>query len=461
VGPVPVVNPLARELVFKIVYYGPGLGGKTTTLQHIHATSKPEHRGKMVSLATPVDRTLYFDFLPIRVPNVRGMGVRLQLFTVPGQVYYNATRKLVLTGADGVVMVLDSQRVRNDANLESFDNLRENLREHGRALAELPHVIQYNKRDIKDVVSIEELDQQYNPHGAPTFGTVATIGTGVYEALEGITRAVLADFERRLPDQGGSGEPQLQLPEEGLAAALRQGEPGSEAPHPEPEPMPRMRPVVEVGTRVNSAPPPPLPPPKSAPPPRRSSSPPPPRRSSSPAPAPDHVPDPFPPTPEPEPPEELDAQDLEVVPGDDSDESPPPASDHANTPIMLTRPSHPAPALPPALSFAELWPEAERPVVRELEEALSVGDYEHAVARSEQLVARSFAAAAGLLGATGDAPRDPAVVALLLGLDGRRYLEFRAVVRESRVGRGLRLEGALNAYAFALEARLARLRAGA
>src|SRR5712671_7435245 len=121
------VNALARELVFKVVYYGPGLGGKTTTLQHIHATVRPEHRGKMVSLATPVDRTLYFDYLPIRLPKVRGMGVRLQLFTVPGQVYYNATRKLVLTGADGLVFVADSQRVRLDANTESLNNLRENL----------------------------------------------------------------------------------------------------------------------------------------------------------------------------------------------------------------------------------------------------------------------------------------------------------------------------------------------
>ena len=159
------MNPLARELVFKIVYYGPGLGGKTTTLQHIHATTKPEHRGKIVSLATPVDRTLYFDFLPIRVPNVRGLGVRLQLFTVPGQVYYNATRKLVLTGADGVVMVFDSQRVRADANLESLDNLRENLREHGRELSDVPHVYQYNKRDLGEIIPIDELEARLTPPG--------------------------------------------------------------------------------------------------------------------------------------------------------------------------------------------------------------------------------------------------------------------------------------------------------
>ena len=178
----PVVNPLARELVFKIVYYGPGLGGKTTTLQHIHATTKPEHRGKMVSLATPVDRTLYFDFLPIRVPNVRGMGVRLQLFTVPGQVYYNATRKLVLTGADGVVIVFDSQRLRSDANLESLENLYDNLREHGRALAEIPHVIQFNKRDLVDTVPIHELESKLNRTKSPAFSTVATRGDGVFES---------------------------------------------------------------------------------------------------------------------------------------------------------------------------------------------------------------------------------------------------------------------------------------
>src|SRR5258708_4564617 len=142
------VNAQTRELVFKIVYCGPGLSGKTTTLQHIHATVRPEHRGKMVSLATPVDRTLYFDFLPIRLPRVREMSVRMQLFTVPGQVYYNATRKLVLTGVDGIVFVSDSQATRTDANLEAFENLRENLHEHGRTLADFPHVIQHNKRDL-------------------------------------------------------------------------------------------------------------------------------------------------------------------------------------------------------------------------------------------------------------------------------------------------------------------------
>src|SRR6187399_1004228 len=162
----PVVNPLSREVVFKVVYYGPGLGGKTTSLQHIHATTRAEHRGKMVSLATPVDRTLYFDFLPIRLPSVRGMSVRLQLFTVPGQVYFNATRKLVLTGADGIVFVSDSQAARSDANIES-------MAEQGRPLEGVPLVFQHNKRDLPDLLPMEELDRILNPLRAPSVPTSA------------------------------------------------------------------------------------------------------------------------------------------------------------------------------------------------------------------------------------------------------------------------------------------------
>ena len=192
-----VVNPLAREVVFKVVYYGPGLGGKTSSLQYVHAATRPEHRGKMVSLATPVDRTLYFDYLPIRIPDVRGLGVRLQLFTVPGQVYYNATRKLVLTGSDAVVFVADSQTARFEANLESIDNLRDNLREHGRDLAQMPHVLQYNKRDLPGIVPFEELEHELNRDGAPAFGTVATTGAGIFEALEAVTQRMMREFERR------------------------------------------------------------------------------------------------------------------------------------------------------------------------------------------------------------------------------------------------------------------------
>jgi len=540
---VPVVNPLARELVFKIVYYGPGLGGKTTTLQHIHATSKPEHRGKMVSLATPVDRTLYFDFLPIRVPNLRGMGVRLQLFTVPGQVYYNATRKLVLTGADGVVMVLDSQRVRADANLESVHNLGENLKEHGRTLSEMPHVFQYNKRDLNDLITVPELQQRFNVCNAPAFETVATIGTGVYEALEAITRVVLEDFERRIPDQQAAPESKLELPEEGLAAALRMtdaetgGAGKSSAPAPSVQ-RPRAPdlvgapPVAPGGDLIDSPPParvatpppprvstPPSPrvstprPPSSAPPPPTLATPPPPRvrtpppppasplaaavessqaseslgpvaqasepsapladarsapthPSSLPAAMPSSPPPPIavepPPSPVSEPP-----PSAPVEPGRPQAPSQPdrPPSvvdaDEDDAPIALTRRSQPAPPQPAGVSFSALWPEAEVAVTRDLEEAIACGDYATSVLLADQLVARSFAAAAGILGAMTEAPRDPALVAMLLGLDGRRYLEFRGAVRDTRSGRDVDEQRALSAYAFAIDARLARQRVGA
>ena len=192
----PVVNPLARELVFKVVYYGPGLGGKTTSLQYIHATAKPEHRGKMVSLATPVDRTLYFDFLPIRVPNVRGMNVKLQLFTVPGQVHYNATRKLVLTGADGIVLVYDSQSARSDANLETLDNLREHLKEHKLDFDTIPYVLQLNKRDLPGVLSVEALAKQLQVKGEPMLEAVAVTGQGVFETLREVAKLVLAELKK-------------------------------------------------------------------------------------------------------------------------------------------------------------------------------------------------------------------------------------------------------------------------
>lgn len=191
------VNPLTRELLVKLVYYGPGLGGKTTSLTCIHQASPPESRGQIVSLATPVDRTLYFDFLPLRSTDVRGHHVRLQLFTVPGQVYFNATRKLVLTGADGVVFVADSQRERQDANLESLENLAINLEEQGRSLAEIPLVLQYNKRDLPGVMELDELDLTLNTLGVPSFGTSASQGTGILAALDTLVQAVVDDLERR------------------------------------------------------------------------------------------------------------------------------------------------------------------------------------------------------------------------------------------------------------------------
>jgi signal recognition particle receptor subunit beta len=191
------VNLYAKEISLKIVYYGPGLGGKTSSLQHIHRAIKPDARGQLVSLSTGVDRTLYFDFLPVKLPKLRGYTIRVQLYTVPGQVHYNSTRKLVLTGADGIVFVADSQRPRREANVESFQNLQENLREQGLSLEKLPHLIQYNKRDMADLLPVSELDGLLNPYRAPAFETSAATGMGVFEALKSITTLVLSDLRRR------------------------------------------------------------------------------------------------------------------------------------------------------------------------------------------------------------------------------------------------------------------------
>jgi signal recognition particle receptor subunit beta len=191
------VNLLTREIALKVVYYGPGLGGKTSTLQYIHRALKSDSRGQLVSLATGVDRTLYFDFLPIKLPKLRGYTVRVQLYTVPGQVHYNSTRKLVLTGADGVVFVADSQVDRFSANLESLENMYENLREQGLGPTSIPLVIQYNKRDAPTVTPVAELEAKLNPGKVPAFETVATKGTGVFEALKAITSAVLADLRKK------------------------------------------------------------------------------------------------------------------------------------------------------------------------------------------------------------------------------------------------------------------------
>lgn len=191
------VNPITKEILLKVVYYGPGLGGKTTTLQHIHKTTPTERRGKMVSLATPVDRTLYFDFLPVELPKINDYTLRLHIFTVPGQVYFNATRKLVLNGADGVVFVADSQLTRMDANIESLDNLKENLQDHGKVIGTFPVVMQYNKRDLPNITSIDEMQAQLNPNGLPWIATSALTGDGVHKSLALITKNILRDIKNR------------------------------------------------------------------------------------------------------------------------------------------------------------------------------------------------------------------------------------------------------------------------
>lgn len=191
------INFATREINCKIVYYGPGVSGKTTNLQVIHQKLPQDKRSEMVSLATEQDRTLFFDFLPLDLGAIRGFKTRFQLYTVPGQVYYNSTRKLVLRGVDGVVFVADSQRSRHAENLESLQNLIENLREYGFELKDIPFVLQYNKRDLPDIFTVEELDERLNFLGVETFEASAHVGTGVIVTLKTIARKVIEKFNQR------------------------------------------------------------------------------------------------------------------------------------------------------------------------------------------------------------------------------------------------------------------------
>ncbi len=185
------INYSSREVNCKIVYYGPGLSGKTTNLQYVHAKVPKKTRGDLISLATDADRTLYFDFLPINIGTVNGFATKFQLYTVPGQVFYNATRKLVLRGVDGLVFVADSQRSKKDENIESLNNLKENLIEYGYDIYSLPIVLQYNKRDLPDVMTIEEMQQDLNWNNLPYFEASAVKGVGVFDTLKMITKVVL------------------------------------------------------------------------------------------------------------------------------------------------------------------------------------------------------------------------------------------------------------------------------
>jgi hypothetical protein len=190
------INYASREINCKIVYYGPGLCGKTTNLQYIYQKTAPDAKGKMISLATETERTLFFDFLPLALGEIRGFKTRFHLYTVPGQVFYDASRKLILKGVDGVVFVADSQEERTDANVESLDNLRGNLKEQGYDLDKLPFVVQYNKRDLDNILSIEELRRDVNPTNAPEFEACATTGEGVFETLKAVAKLILIDLKR-------------------------------------------------------------------------------------------------------------------------------------------------------------------------------------------------------------------------------------------------------------------------
>src|SRR5687767_2832747 len=207
------INYMAREINCKIVYYGPGLCGKTTNLQYIYNKTNPDAKGKMISLATETERTLFFDFLPLALGEIRGFKTRFHLYTVPGQVFYDASRKLILKGVDGVVFVADSQIARMEANMESLENLRANLAEQGYSLDKLPYVIQYNKRDMPSIAPVDELRELLNPTRVPDYEAVATgaVGwmksnnqkatdPGVFETLKAVAKLVLTELKK-----GGAG----------------------------------------------------------------------------------------------------------------------------------------------------------------------------------------------------------------------------------------------------------------
>lgn len=405
------LNTAARELVLKIVYYGPGLGGKTTSLQALHDAAPPERRGKLVSLATPVDRTLYFDFLPLRLPPLRGLAVRLQLFTVPGQVYFNATRRLVLSGADGVVFVADSQGERIDANLESLENLRENLAEHGRDLATLPHAFSYNKRDLPEVLSIDALDRALNAHRAPVFGTVAPRGDGVQATLDEITRMVLDAYEAQLPEglAGGRAPTSTSVAESPPSVRISGGEEvETSATSARAPAVARDGDVLASGSahgtfladvaRIEAAA----------------------RRPPS---------------------REVEgllggalARELERLEAG------------AEPPLDLAGSS--------GLSFAPLFAPAERALVEQIEQSIAHGSYGDAVGACDAALARILSAVAAVVDRPGAPGLEPSLP-LLLGIDGRRYLTFRALVRRARQIGDLGVRDALEAFAFVLETRVA------
>jgi signal recognition particle receptor subunit beta len=190
------INFAAREINCKIVYYGAGLGGKTTNLQIVYEKTGDKQKGKMISLATETDRTLFFDFLPLDLGTVRGFKTRFHLYTVPGQVFYDASRKLILRGVDGVVFVADSQEERMDANLEALENLEDNLKEHGYDFQKIPYVLQLNKRDLPNILPVDELKKQLQKKNESVFEAVAFQGVGVFETLKEVARQVLVELKK-------------------------------------------------------------------------------------------------------------------------------------------------------------------------------------------------------------------------------------------------------------------------
>lgn len=423
------INRQRRELVFKIVFYGPGLGGKTTTLKHIHGATRPDHRGNLLSLATDTDRTLYFDYLPVKLLRFGNMGVKLQLYTVPGQVYYAATRKLVLSGADGIVFVADTQAARFDSNHESLDDLTVNLAEQGRKLSSVPHAFQWNKRDLPALVPVEEADRRLNLFGAPAVPTVATTGEGVFETLERITKLVLDAYRADLP-----APPRV----EGFPLFLDAEELG-------------LTDAIKGLTDARSA------------------------RSTS---SEDHVGAAAKPPPAIE--ETLPSNSSSSVrgaaqapPGEPAGHALPPGLDRAGSAGASASASAAAGGASAVaasaaaggaaaaeggglstFSLAELWPAADREIVRRAELALASGNPGAAIAACGELLERVLASTWIQLG--GDRqPRDPAALVALLGLEGTRYLAFSGIVRGARAHRSQTAREALECYAFVVESRRA------
>jgi signal recognition particle receptor subunit beta len=228
-------NYATRELSAKIVYYGPGLSGKTTNIEMVHHLLRPEQKGRLISLPTETDRTLFFDFLPVDLGQIKGFKVRFHLYTVPGQVFYNATRRLVLQGVDGVVFVADSQVDMMSSNIESLKNLQDNLSTYGKKLEELPFVMQYNKRDLRNIASTAEMNTQLNDRNVPVFEGIAKDGMGVAETLVAISRLVFSHLRKSLLLPGDTAEE----PEFGVIADL------DEVKKPQPEAMEQLEEISD------------------------------------------------------------------------------------------------------------------------------------------------------------------------------------------------------------------------
>ena len=240
-------NYSTKELTAKVVYYGPGLCGKTTNLQWIHEKLPIKNKGKMLSLATETDRTLFFDFLPIEIGSIRGMKTRIQLYTVPGQVFYNATRRMVLKGADALVFVCDSQEAMLDANLESFENMRQNLEANEIDPDEIPIVLQYNKRDLPNALPIEILNERMNPHNYPFNEAIAVNGAGVEDTLKAVTKLVFKSLSAKY----GDAAPPPVAPGAGRAPAPpRAAPPVAVAPPPAPAPAPAPNPLGDLAVEI-------------------------------------------------------------------------------------------------------------------------------------------------------------------------------------------------------------------